>query len=151
MADYSNMARSWLRRASYLLLPPILVGLSVLVLVAQFSELGAKGEILPLSSFVVLLSFSALAFNWSRVAPSLASEATLKQIYRIGVDLLLASLLALVATFFAWLGDRAAIPAALYLPIFILHWIFLFICVLLFLLAALSLVKIAKSIEEEEK
>jgi len=148
MSDTISAFRKLLRRIAGLLLPPLLVLISLVLLGVQFRELGTQNEILSLSSFIVLLSFSALAFNWCRVTPSMSPEPILRAVYQAGVDLFLASLLALVAAFFAWLQTIASlgIPAVV---LFIIHWLFLLLSVLLFLAATLSLVRAAKNVPSE--
>ena len=83
------------------LLPPFIILISVSILAMQFKEISTKSEILSLTSFITLIFFSGLAFNWCRVSSSLTSEDVLKLVYQVGIDLFLASLLALVSTFFA--------------------------------------------------
>ena len=114
----------------------------------QFTELGTATEILSLSSFITLLSFSALAFNWCRVSPSLTPEILLASVYQAGIDLFLASLLALVATFFAWLQiNLPGLPAGFQPIVFFLHWIFLFLSLLLFALSMLQLLATVRKID----
>ncbi len=149
MVSRLSLLRPILRRTSLLVLPPLLVLISLGLLASQFTELATNNEILSLTSFVVLISFSALAFNWCRVSPTLASEDILRGIYQAGIDLFLASLLALVAAFFAWLQT---LPK-LYFPkinpvLFSLHWIFFLLSILLFLTAVLSLVQAVQSASE---
>ena len=135
------------RRVAIAVLPPALGFVALVVLVGQFAELGTGREVLSLTSFVVLVSFSALAFNWSRVAPTLVSDADAAVIYRVAVDLFLASLLALVATFFAWSQTfLPGLPVMVQFGLFAVHWAFLLLAVLLFLIALLRLLGIAKSL-----
>lgn len=56
-----------------------LILISLLLVVTQFSETSSKNEMLSLTSFIVILTFSGLAFNWCRVPPSFASEEILKK------------------------------------------------------------------------
>jgi len=131
------------------LLRPVICVLAITMLVAQFTEVTSNSEILPLTSFIVLLSFSALAFNWCRVPPAFSSESALLIVYRTGIDLFIASLLALVSTFFAWmLTIQSGFPRFLTIAIIVLHWIFLFLALLLFVLAVLSLVAIVKQLHD---
>jgi hypothetical protein len=143
--------RILLRRITCILLPPVLILIALSLLAAQLTELTTKNEILSLSSFIVLLSFSALAFNWCRVSPSFAPEKLLRLVYQAGIDLFLASLLALVATFFAWLKTTSSlVPSSLYPVLFVLHWLFLAISAFIFLLAILSILKAVKGINPAE-
>ncbi|MEI6323113.1 MAG: hypothetical protein WCP60_08440 [bacterium] len=144
--------RRSLRKIALLLLPPFLLLLFLSILATQFAELGTAKELLSLTSFVILLSFSALAFNWCRVPTSFTPETLLIVIYQAGVDFFIASLLALVSTFFAWL-QMSPLPQTKLLQIlgFWLHWIFLFLSLGLFVFAALDLVRISKVIGNGRK
>jgi len=144
MSPYILAASLILRRTSFILLPVFLTVVFISLLLTQFTELATRSEILSLSSFVTLLSFSALAFNWCRVSSSIVSESLLNLVYQAGVDLFLASLLALVATFFAWLQiNPARIPSSFQTGLFLFHWGFLFLSLLLFLVSMLSLLHVA--------
>lgn len=137
-----------IRAFSLALLPSAIGLLALSVLVAQFKELGTNQEILPLSSFVVLISLSALAFNWCRVSSSFAPENLLKTVYRAGIDLFLASLLALVTTAVAFVITLVpTLPAWTQVALFTLHWLFLFLALFLFVVSAWSLVSIAKRLQ----
>jgi transposase len=104
-------------------------------LAAQFLKIASKNELLSLTSFVVLLSFSALSFNWCRVSPSYSSEKLLNVICSAGVDSFIASLLALVAAFFAWLQtmNLSILPSIGYPLLFVLHFSFILLSLLPFL------------------
>lgn len=131
------------RRVSLVLIPYCFMLILMILLATQFTELGTSNEILSLTSFATLLTLSALAFNWSRVSPSFTSERLLRQIYGSGIDLFIASLLALIATFFAWLLTKPGVffpfSRAVVILLFCLHWIFLALALLLFLLALFQL------------
>lgn len=149
MADQPRSLRTLLRRASLFLLPPLLTLISLGLLAAQFTELDTNKEILTLTTFAVLLSFSALAFNWCRVNTTFISEKILKGVYQAGIDLFLASLLALVAASFAWLQSLPKLPwPAVKLGLFALHWSFLLLSTLLFLTAILALIQSVKSADK---
>ncbi len=93
----------------------------------------------------MILSFSGLAFNWCRVSPSLSSEASLRTVFQVGIDLFLASLLALVASFFAWLQTiPTLVPAKFYPILFGLHFLFLLLSLLSFLISILCLLRVIK-------
>jgi hypothetical protein len=134
-----------LRRIALALLPSLLCLIALSLLAIQFREMSTRNEILSLSSFIVLISFSALAFNWSRASPFLSSEKILKIVFQTGIDLFLASLLALVATFFSWLQSIPSLPAFCYPLFFGIHWIFLLISVLFFLISMLFLFRAISS------
>jgi hypothetical protein len=149
MTSPLTVLRKLLRKASFILLPIFLVLILVSVLASQFTELASRNEVLSLSSFITLLTFSGLAFNWCRVSPAIVPEALLNFVYRAGVDLFLASLLALIATFFAWLqinpsGLPSTIQPILQPILFPLHWLFLALSLLLFLLSIFHLLHIAE-------
>ena len=134
------------------MLPPFFILALVAVLAAQFSELNTANEILSLSSFITLISFSALAFNWSRVSTTFTPEPFLKEVYQTGIDLFLASLLALVATFFAWLQAKTIpLPQVLQPVLFALHWLFLACSLLLFVISILHLAATARQILDSKE
>jgi hypothetical protein len=134
-----------LRRAAIVLLPVPLVIIALSILASQLSEFATRNEILSLSSFIVILSFSGLAFNWCRVSPALTSETSLKTVYHVGIDLFLASLLALVASFFAWLQTIPTfIPTTFYPVLFGLHFLFLCLSLLSFLISVLCLLRVIR-------
>lgn len=117
-----------------------LILISALLVVTQFPETSSKNEMLSLTSFIVILTFSGLAFNWCRVPPSFASEAILQKIYRTGIHLFLSSLLALVASFFTWFQTSQEM-ASPWMPkaCLLLHWIFISLAIVFFLIAMLQL------------
>ncbi len=134
-----------LRRCAVILLPVLLIVIALSILAAQLTELATQKEVLSLSSFIAILSFSGLAFNWCRVSSSLAPEPLLKSVYEVGIDLFLASLLALVATFFAWLQTMPTVlPAALGPVIFGLHLLFLSLALVYFLVSILCLLRVVR-------
>jgi len=143
MSNQPSRLQRLLRRTAIVLLPAPLVIIALAILASQLSEFTTRNEILSLSSFIVILSFSGLAFNWCRVSPALASEASLNAVFHVGIDLFLASLLALVASFFAWLQTIPKfIPANYYPILFALHFLFLFLSLLSFLVSILCLLRV---------
>ncbi len=141
-----SATRRFIRRFSCLTLPPVLALLALAILVIQFIEISSRTEVLSLTSFVVLLSFSALAFNWSRVSADLAPPETLREVYETAVDFFVASLLALASATFAWFQSSPGIPLFLWKILFALHWLFLLGSIVLLLVALLALIRvIAKS------
>ena len=140
-----NPTRVRIRKLTCFLLGPFLCLTAVVILATQFTELASKNEILSLTSFLVLLSFSALAFNWCRVSTSACSESDLVAVYEVGVDLFLSSMLALIATFLAWVQlGQGGIPVSLNPVFFALHWFFLLGALVLFLIAVFSLLQVVK-------
>lgn len=149
--------RQMLRIVACVLAPAFLVLLAAVVLVSQFTELATRNELLSLTSFIVILSLSGLAFNWSRVSASFAPEVLLKKIYQAGVDLFLASILAMIATGFAWLqsiqyfkspveGPRQVLD--IYPILFWVHWLFLCLALLMTLAAIASIMIAVKQTNE---
>jgi len=135
---------SAVRWISSCLLPLFLCLTALVVLVTQFTELASRKEILSLTSFVTTLTFSALAFNWSRVSSTFCPEVDLRIVYHCGVDFLLASMMALISAFFSWLGvGEAGIPVFLNPVLFAMHWFFLLLTMLLSLMAFLQLLQVA--------
>jgi hypothetical protein len=78
-----------------------LVVISIVIVATQFTEFSVKNENLSLASFIVILSFSGVAFQWAGVTARFADPKVLKRVYQTGVDLFLDSILALIAAFFA--------------------------------------------------
>jgi hypothetical protein len=150
-----SLLQKIVRAISLLLIPYFFMLILIILLGTQFTELGTSNEILSFSSFITLLSLSALAFNWSRVSTSFTSEALLQAIYRSGIDLFIASLLALIATFFAWLLTKPGLiipfSRTMQILLFILHWIFLALSLLLFLLALFQLLGTTRKILNANK
>lgn len=139
-----------LRWFACVIVPIGLLLVAVIVLLSQLTELKSRQEVLSLTSFLVILTLSALSFNWSRATHTFTSEATREKIYQAGVDLFLASLLALIAACFAWLQSNP--PSAFGLPIFAnnqqfvllllfwIHWTFLLLALLMTLGAIAQIV-----------
>jgi hypothetical protein len=128
--------------ASCAVLAVALILISLLLVVTQFSEASSKNEILSLTSFVVILTFSARAFNWCRVPPTFASEEILKKVYRTGIHLFLSSLFALVASFFTWFQTLPELNYGwLSKSCLFLHWVFISLAIVFFLFAMLRLLK----------
>ena len=145
MTSLFAILRKLLRRTTFILLPLFLIVTLVAFLSTQLTELTTRSEILSLSSFITLLTFSAIAFNWCRVSPCLVPESLLSMVYQAGIDLFLGSLLALIATFFAWLQFNSSGLAPLFQPIlFALHWLFLCLSLLLFIIAMFHLLHVAE-------
>jgi hypothetical protein len=135
--------RGALRRLSCFLLPPFLILTAVVVLLTQFTELASRNEILSLTSFLVILTFSSLAFNWCRVSTDSCPEEDLVAVYDCGVDLFLSSMMALIAAFFSWLQlGGAGLPAFLNPLLFALHWFFLLVALVLFAIAVFHLLDV---------
>jgi hypothetical protein len=145
MQPHLDKTRSLIRRVTCFILPPFLIITAAILLVTQFTELATQNEILSLTSFLVLLSFSALAFNWCRVSTISCTEADLDAVYEVGVDLFLSSMMALIAAFFVWLQVGASGVFVMLTPIFFtMHWIFLLLSLLLFLVAIFHLLEVVK-------
>jgi len=130
-----------LRRISLFFIPPFLILLLIIAIAIHFGEMRTSTEIFSFSSFVTMISFSGLAFNWCRVSPSFTSEPLLSSIYQIGIDLFLASLNALIATFFVWLKiNLTLLSGTLNWALFGLHFIFLVASLAMFAISLIQLV-----------
>jgi hypothetical protein len=126
--------------ASCAVLAVALILISVLLVATQFSEASSKNEMLSLTSFVVILTFSGLAFNWCRVPPTFASEKILKKIYHTGIHLFISSLLALVASFFIWFQTSQEMNSPwMSKTCLLLHWTFISLAIVFFLVPMLRL------------
>jgi len=143
--SYFEKSKRALLSLSRAVLGPSLVTMALALLLIQLMEFGGNKEILPLSSFVLLLSLCGLGFNWCRTAPKHSSEAALEAACRSAIKLFVASLLALVSAGLAFLRQSVSgMPDALATPIFVLHWLFLALALLLFLVAILSMLSHAR-------
>lgn len=129
-----------------------MVIISIVIIATQFAEFSARNENLSLASFIVILSFSGVAFQWAGVTAGFASPKVLKKVYQTGVDLFLDSLLALIAAFFAWLQSTPGILApGLGTICLAIHWVFLSLAVLFFLISTLCLLAAIKDVEWDTK
>lgn len=129
-----------------------LVVISIVVISTQFTEFSTKSENLSLASFLVILSFSGVAFQWAGVTAGFASPQVLKKVYQTAVDLFLDSLLALIAAFFAWLQSTPGLlPPWLASTCLITHWVFLSLAVIFFLISTLCLLMAIKEVEWDTK
>ena len=129
-----------------------LVIISLVIIFTQFTEASAKNENLSLASFLVILTFSGVAFQWAGVTASFASPKVLKKVYQTGVDLFLDSLLALIAAFFAWLQSTPGMLAPwLGTVCLVIHWLFLSLAVIFFLISTLCLLFAIKEVEWDTK
>ena len=125
-----------------------LVIISLVIILTQFTEISAKNENLSLASFLVILTFSGVAFQWAGVTAGFASPKVLKKVYQTGVDLFLDSLLALIAAFFAWLQSTPGMLAPwLGTVCLVIHWLFLSLAVIFFLISTLCLLLAIKEVE----
>ena len=79
-----------------------LFSLGVLLLFSQWTELKTHAETVPLASTVTFLALSGVAFNWGRVDDKLAPPPEKMLAKQAGVDLLAASMLALVTQGLVW-------------------------------------------------
>ncbi len=129
-----------------------LVIISLVIILTQFTEISAKNENLSLASFLVILTFSGVAFQWAGVTAGFASPKVLKKVYQTGVDLFLDSLLALIAAFFAWLQSTPGMLAPwLGTVCLVIHWLFLSLAVIFFLISTLCLLLAIKEVEWDTK
>jgi hypothetical protein len=129
-----------------------LVIISLVIILTQFTEVSAKNENLSLASFLVILTFSGVAFQWAGVTAGFASPKVLKKVYQTGVDLFLDSLLALIAAFFAWLQSTPGMLAPwLGMVCLVIHWVFLSLAVIFFLISTLCLLFAIKEVEWDTK
>ena len=151
-ANVSIMSlRLRIRSLSLKILPIFLLLVVIAILALQFTELSAANEIFSLSSFIILISFSALAFNWCRAPTTFTSETQLHRIYQVGIDCFIASLLALVSTFFTWAQISPFFKGTMISQIlFGLHWIFLLLALGLFLLSLLELLKTTSDLSRRD-
>lgn len=143
--DYFKNATRTLLSLSRILLWPGMITMAIALLWIQLMELRGNKEILPLSSFVLLLSLSALGFNWCRTTPKYSSDAALETACRSAIKLFVASLLALVSAGLAFIRQSiSGMPDTLATSIFVLHWLFLALALALFLAAILSMLTHAR-------
>lgn len=101
------------------------LGLLLLALVLrQLAELQGASELLPLTSFAVLLSLASLAMSWTRATPSTEQEAC--RVKRSGLDLLIAAVLNLVASALLQVSQEPLLKGTLLVqPLLLLHVLFI--------------------------
>ena len=103
-------------------LPTLLCMLTGALVLVQFSEFGGNKEIIPLTSFLALLTMSNTAFNWCRVSEHFTSRAVLASIYRCAVALLVASLSAMISAAFVFVTVTfTVLPKGLVVIFTVLH------------------------------
>jgi hypothetical protein len=96
--------------------------LLVLVVLLQCRDFNAATEVVPLTSFAVFLSVSALAIGWSRVPPPIASLTEQRRVKRAGGDLFLATGLTLASAGLLRIAQDALFKTTpIAAPILILH------------------------------
>jgi hypothetical protein len=103
MSNFMQRLHERLRTVVSAIVAIFLIVISIVIISTQFTEFSSRNENLSLASFLVILSFSGVAFQWAGVTAGFASPKVLKKVYQTGVDLFLDSILALIAAFFAWL------------------------------------------------
>ena len=69
----------------------------ITALVFQGRDFHQASEVVPASSFAVLLSLASFAISWARVNPPNATASEQQRVKRIALDLLIASALTLVS------------------------------------------------------
>lgn len=147
MSNFLQNLHVKLRAAVSLLVAVFLVVISVVIISTQFTEISINNENLSLASFLVILSFSGVAFQWAGVTSGFASPKVLKKVYQTGVDFFLDSLLALIAAFFAWLQSTPGmLPPWLGTVCMAIHWLFLSLAVAFFLISTLCLLVAIKEV-----
>lgn len=91
-----------------------LLGLFLLAaLMVQGRDFQQASEVVPTGSFAVLLSLASFAISWARVNPPNATEREQKRVKRVGLDLLIASVLTLVSAGLLLISSDASLKATL--------------------------------------
>ena len=148
MSNFLQRFHMKLRAVVSAIVAIFLVVISIAIISTQFTEFSTRNENLSLASFLVILSFSGVAFQWSGVTAGFASPKVLKKVYQTGVDLFLDSILALIAAFFAWLQSTPELmPAWLASTCIVIHWVFLSLAVVFFLISMLCLLAAIKEVQ----
>jgi len=138
--SYLEKSKGPLLFVSRFVVAPAIVALTIAVLWLQMTELDGNKEVLPLSSFVLLISLSALGFNWCRTNAKYSSEAALDCACRSAISLFVAGLLALISAGLTFIQQNAGgLPDAMQTAILALHWLFLALALMLSLVAILSM------------
>ena len=148
MLKYFPQLHQKLRALVCAIVAIFLVVISIAIISTQFTEFSTRNENLSLASFLVILSFSGVAFQWAGVTAGFASPKVLKKVYQTGVDLFLDSILALIAAFFAWLQSTPNLmPPWLSSTCIVIHWVFLSLAVVFFLISMLCLLAAIKEVQ----
>jgi len=148
MSNFLQRFHMKLRAVVSAIVAIFLVVISIAIISTQFTEFSTRNENLSLASFLVILSFSGVAFQWAGVTAGFASPKVLKKVYQTGVDLFLDSILALIAAFFAWLQSTPELmPPWLASTCIVIHWVFLSLAVVFFLISMLCLLAAIKDVQ----
>ena len=130
--------RLWIKR----LCPTALALVGLLLITLQVKEHLANREVLPVSSFLVLLTMASFAYSWARITAPLTTEQERLDVKLAGMDLFASSLLSLLAAAFAWIPKTTILVMTPLVHVaFILHLILLAIA---FLLAWLGLTRMLR-------
>ena len=97
-----------------------LLGLFLIgAIVLQGRDYAQATELVPASSFAVMLSLASFAISWARVNPPNSTESEQRRVKRIGLDLLLGSILTLTSAGLLLLSTDATLKGAGMAPVLI--------------------------------
>ena len=69
----------------------------ITAIVLQGRHYSEATEVVPTSSFIVMLSLASFAISWARVSPPLSTESQQRRLKRIALDMLIGSALTLIS------------------------------------------------------
>lgn len=105
----------------------VLLGLFLIgAIVLQGRDYSQAAEIVPVSSFAVMLGLGSFAMSWARINPPNSTEGEQRRTKRIGLDMLIGSVLTLTSAGLLLLSTDGALNSAIMGSTFIaLHIAFL--------------------------
>ena len=88
---------SWIRLVSAEACNILLALFLITAIVLQGRHYSEATEVVPASSFIVMLSLASFAISWTRVNPPLSTESQQRRLKRIALDMLIGSALTLIS------------------------------------------------------
>ena len=97
-----------------------LLGLFLIgAIILQGRDYAQTTEVVPASSFAVMLSLASFAISWARVNPPNTTESEQRRVKRVGLDMLIGSILTLTSAGLLLLSTDAALKSAGMAPVLI--------------------------------
>ncbi|MEY2645885.1 MAG: hypothetical protein RLZZ611_2534 [Cyanobacteriota bacterium] len=97
-----------------------LLGLFLIgAIILQARDYAKASEVVPASSFAVMLSLASFAVSWARINPPNATEGEQRRVKRIGLDMLMGSILTLISSGLLLMSTDSAIKSTIMSPVMI--------------------------------
>lgn len=92
----------------------VLLGLFLIsAIILQARHYAQASEVVPASSFAVMLSLASFAVSWARINPPNSTEAEQRRVKRIGLDMLIGSVLTLISSGLLLMSTDSAIKGTI--------------------------------------